>query len=473
MTKITVAKIEAHSKATTMTADAKNIVALNLNGNRKNWEVYGTYYKERKVNGARGTKFYNSVKMVGWHKVTKAEVTDVLETYGLTVAEFVAIENGDYEVVDANQTSFDLEIETSQAAAVKTLETETAKTSDKVVFFENLKESHGGKIFIGDVLGAWNLATCKLGKLEKNVAKTTNAGYAILENSVGDWVSVLNNRFEVNLATGQTFNIWTDSVAIENAKNYAWDEVEEDISCAKNAGEKTFWLNVCKAKFVDSLIKFGVEDLIAAEIIREEESIACIDDYIVDVDAAAEVEEVNAKEVKISNDNTSFEVFKARAGFIRNVFDKVKGKFSIKLARPDEEANWRNDEDGWYTTKLTSKNVEDNDLYWLETNGKFRLLVMNSLSDRTLAEYDTEEEVKKAIIAIAAAVKRGDKIFAVPAPRKPIIDWDATFEEMRLEEIFTLQKNFKKYLKLGEMKLAETVFETLKTLYRQRRKKTA
>lgn len=180
-----------------------------------------------------------------------------------------------------------------------TMKIENAKAAEKVAFFENLKETHDGKIFTDDVLEAWNLATCTLGKLKKNNTKTINAGYTVLENSVGDWVSVLNDRFEVNLATGQTFNIWTDSDVIRNAANYAWDEVEENIFHAKNADEKTFWLNVCKAKFVNSLITLGVKDLVAAEIIREEEIIGCIDDYFVNSDDAAEVEFENKIENEI------------------------------------------------------------------------------------------------------------------------------------------------------------------------------
>ena len=50
--------------------------------------------------------------------------------------------------------------------------------------------------------------------------------------------------------------------------------------------------------------------------------------------------------------------------------------------------------------------------------------------------------------------------------RKPIIDWKATFEDMRISEILDLQKDFKKYLKLGEVARAENVFSMLKTLCR-------
>jgi len=54
-------------------------------------------------------------------------------------------------------------------------------------------------------------------------------------------------------------------------------------------------------------------------------------------------------------------------------------------------------------------------------------------------------------------------------PRKSIIDWAGTFEEMRITELFDLQKDFKKHLKLGEVELAENVFSMLKTLCRNYR----
>ena len=49
-------------------------------------------------------------------------------------------------------------------------------------------------------------------------------------------------------------------------------------------------------------------------------------------------------------------------------------------------------------------------------------------------------------------------------PRKSIIDWKATFEDMKISELLNLQKDFKKFLKLGETELAENIFAMLKTL---------
>ena len=100
MTKVTKAQVEAYTKATTFTPNCKNIVALYQNGDRKSWEVYGEYSKVRKVNCARGQKVTKTVWFTDWHKVTRTEVAEILEGYGLTIDEFVAIANNDYEIVD-------------------------------------------------------------------------------------------------------------------------------------------------------------------------------------------------------------------------------------------------------------------------------------------------------------------------------------------------------------------------------------
>ncbi|MBQ9441570.1 MAG: hypothetical protein IJU55_00970 [Selenomonadaceae bacterium] len=50
-------------------------------------------------------------------------------------------------------------------------------------------------------------------------------------------------------------------------------------------------------------------------------------------------------------------------------------------------------------------------------------------------------------------------------PRKSCIDWaDAIFQNVTLPEIFKAQKELKKYLKLGQIELAENIFAMLKTL---------
>ena len=61
------------------------------------------------------------------------------------------------------------------------------------------------------------------------------------------------------------------------------------------------------------------------------------------------------------------------------------------------------------------------------------------------------------------------KIAEQKKSHKPIIDWKATFEDMRISEILDLQKDFKKFLKLGEVDLAENIFAMLKTLCRNYR----
>lgn len=175
---------------------------------------------------------------------------------------------------------------------------------------------------------------------------------------------------------------------------------------------------------------------------------------IIEYPKYVEVEEVNAR-------NAVFAISKKRGAFIANVFANC-GKFSIKLANPEPDENTHEDADGLWTKELNSRLVDE--IYWLKLdyNGKFAVFVQY----KKMAEYDTEEEVRKAIISLGAAVKRGEKIFTFPAARKPIIDWDAVYNDFRIEEIFNLQKDFKKFLKLGEMKRAENVFENLKHCFK-------
>lgn len=52
---------------------------------------------------------------------------------------------------------------------------------------------------------------------------------------------------------------------------------------------------------------------------------------------------------------------------------------------------------------------------------------------------------------------------------KSVIDWSATLAEMKFEEIKTLQSKVKKFLKLGEIELAEIIFNQIKILCRNYR----
>ena len=55
-------------------------------------------------------------------------------------------------------------------------------------------------------------------------------------------------------------------------------------------------------------------------------------------------------------------------------------------------------------------------------------------------------------------------------PHQSCIDWtDVIFQNVTLPEIFKAQKNFKKFLKLGQIDLAENIFSMLKTLCRNYR----
>ena len=58
-------------------------------------------------------------------------------------------------------------------------------------------------------------------------------------------------------------------------------------------------------------------------------------------------------------------------------------------------------------------------------------------------------------------------------PRKSIIYWSGTFDEMKISEIFTLQKDFKKFLKIGQLELAESIFNQIKILCKNYREAAA
>lgn len=73
-------------------------------------------------------------------------------------------------------------------------------------------------------------------------------------------------------------------------------------------------------------------------------------------------------------------------------------------------------------------------------------------------EVNAEPSEKKILQAKIAEIKN--------RKHKSCIDWDAVYNDFRVEEIFNLQRDFKKFLKLGEMKRAETVFENLKHCFK-------
>ena len=80
----------------------------------------------------------------------------------------------------------------------------------------------------------------------------------------------------------------------------------------------------------------------------------------------------------------------------------------------------------------------------------------------TMASYENEEQVLKVIQELGAAIQRGDESFSFPTikeinaenslkekiteilkrPRKSVINWKATFEDMIVSELLNLPKIF-------------------------------
>jgi len=76
-------------------------------------------------------------------------------------------------------------------------------------------------------------------------------------------------------------------------------------------------------------------------------------------------------------------------------------------------------------------------------------------------EYFEKVEAKAEILKAKIAEQKNS--------HKSVIDWKATFEDMQISEILDLQTNLKKFLKLGQIDLAENIFSMLKTLCRNYR----
>ena len=67
-----------------------------------------------------------------------------------------------------------------------------------------------------------------------------------------------------------------------------------------------------------------------------------------------------------------------------------------------------------------------------------------------LDDYFVNSDDAAEVEEINAENTTTEKILKIlKRPRKSVIDWKATFEDMKISELLNLQKDFKKYLKLG------------------------
>lgn len=293
-------------------------------------------------------------------------------------------------------------------------------------------------------------------------------------------------------------------------------------------------------------------DAVNAEIAAklEAEEITAIDDYIVDVDAAAEVEEINAEiaectipvtvltvresEIKaaVSKYNAIGEHFdsimdvavdeglpnwereqkklirkhyaaecKEKAKFLRDFFagiglpkkvlkisvsydySDILGTvdYTIEISPKTEKINADQLEKiaEYFESRDTEVEVDGFDFYEFddvldEEDAKIEINILSETTPDDTAAIETEN-VPAAVEEITAEKNslKAKVAEILNRPHKSVINWKATFDDMKISEILNLQKEFKKYLKLGQIDLAENVFSMLKTLCKNYREQFA
>ena len=127
------------------------------------------------------------------------------------------------------------------------------KVTEKVAYFQELKAGMNGKIKIESEIYIHSLVEDVLGVFKKNELRSENAGYEIHENADGDGLSFLGDRVEINLASGESFNVWIDKIACY-AEKYALPFLGfmRDTVIEKGDSNITdFWTNVIEYRLKD------------------------------------------------------------------------------------------------------------------------------------------------------------------------------------------------------------------------------
>ena len=120
MTKVTKAQVAIYT-------EAKDRVQIDMvRGNRLYWSIYGIRYERVKIGNE-----YKTFSSYAWNRATKAEVTEELADYGLTLEAFVAIDSGEYEVID----------EVAEENAVEEIDAQEVAIQAEVENAENAKEN--------------------------------------------------------------------------------------------------------------------------------------------------------------------------------------------------------------------------------------------------------------------------------------------------------------------------------------------
>ena len=111
------------------------------------------------------------------------------------------------------------------------------------------------------------------------------------------------------------------------------------------------------------------------------------------------------------------------------------------------------------------------------------------LLNHELASFDTKKAAENAADELEKAFERGDMTFSFATDaqaevdvidvlkatvkaqreksRKSVIDWNAIYHDIAFAEIFALQDELKKSLKLGEIDRAVNIFDAIKTAYKK------
>ena len=177
------------------------------------------------------------------------------------------------------------------------------------------------------------------------------------------------------------------------------------------------------------------------------------------IKAAAEVEEVtipaknNPLQEKIAGLRTAEKIIAEKyLNVCRSLYVKIDGEYHSAVGFDDYVTKFHNT----FYCKEGNNYVEDTAAYG-------ELKAIESEWNAIFKELEYFENIEEKADILKAKIAEQKK------SRKPIIDWKASFEDMQISEILDLQKDFKKFLKLGETDLAENVFSMLKTLCRNYR----
>lgn len=162
-------------------------------------------------------------------------------------------------------------------------------------------------------------------------------------------------------------------------------------------------------------------------------------------------EKIQAAELAAENSNAK------RHAFLKNFYLKMCGKYYPAEGYVDYVTDY---------AKIIYRKVGEN---YVEDATAFAEL--EEIECNLKAQY--REVAKLKNIASKADILKAKIAEQKSRPRKSIIYWSGTFDEMKISEIFTLQKDFKKFLKIGQLELAESIFNQIKILCKNYREAAA